>query len=297
MFDDFTAYYHENVVAAFIAYRKLSTDGLAGRSRDLREALVAATALFHLREHLPEANAISRADVEKQCADYALLGDVVNATKHKTITQTTPHGAPLVAQADKLTEKLLIIEYEDDEGVYSCTQKLVVVALVDGRERDLLEVLTNVINYWEYYLCSFGALPKLREFVFENPIRYRTREECLDIGLNFEVIRGQRFKQTMQLLRFDTTSGTGKPIDLSGSQVKFSIYKPRFDFEISLKDDASGKVYTKTVVLSDEDNAALASMADDEERQAYAASLSVTQVALQELAAEVNFNGLEMAKE
>ncbi|MFZ4703466.1 MAG: hypothetical protein ACOYMG_25775 [Candidatus Methylumidiphilus sp.] len=164
MFDDLVAYYHENVVAAFVAYRETSKDGIAGRSRDIREALIAANALFHFREHLP-GRPLSRADVERQCADYALLGDIANTAKHKEITQNTPHGAPLVSDAEKLAEKILVIEYEDSEGVYRCTQKTVIATLADGTERNLLEVLTNVINFWEAYsgpLCQDSLLPNLR---------------------------------------------------------------------------------------------------------------------------------------
>lgn len=237
MFDDLAAYYHENVAAAFIAYCDTSKDGVAGRSRDLRGAIDAGTALFHLREHLPTTGALSRAEVERRCADYALLGDVVNAAKHKTISHSTPHGSPLVTDATSLVEKLLMIEYSDGDGIYRCAQKSVVVVLADGPERNLLEVLTNVINFWEAYLQTIGVLSRRRSFLFEPQVRYRTRAECEQIRLNFEIVQGQRFRQTMQLLRFDQITGKAYPIDLAGSQLRFnifSIYKPQLDFEVSL---------------------------------------------------------------
>ena len=96
MFDDLAAFYHENVVSASIDYREVYGSGIVGRSRDLRSALIAATALFHLREHLPRGKRLSRAEVETGCSDYGILGDIVNAAKHKTVTNPTPHGAPLV---------------------------------------------------------------------------------------------------------------------------------------------------------------------------------------------------------
>lgn len=293
MFDDLAAYYHENVVAAFVAYRDTSKDGVAGQSRDLREAIVAATALFHLREHLPNPGALSRAEVERQCDDYALLGDVVNAAKHKSISQSTPHGAPLVNAAEKLTERLLVIEYEDTQGDYRCTQKAVVATLADGTERNLLEVLTNVLNYWECHLHSLGVLTKQRTFVFEPQVRHRTREECEKLRLDFQVVQGHRFKQSMQLLKFDSATGCATPIDITGSQFNFRIYKPRFDFDVSLRHDATGKEYTRTVVLADEENEVLAAMSSDEERQAYAAKLPAAQAALSELAAEAGLSGTQ----
>ncbi len=286
MFDDLAAYYHENVVAAFIAYRETSKDGVAGRSRDLREAIIAATALFHLREHLPKSGAPSRTEVERLCPDYALLGDVVNAAKHKFISQNTPHGAPLVSDAERLSETLLVIEYEDAAGAYRCTQKTVVAKLADGTERNLLEVLTNVMNFWEVHLHSLGVLSKQRTFVFEPQVRYRTRAECEQIRLDFQIVQGHRFKQSMQLLRFNASTGQAVPIDLTGSKLTFRIYKPRFDFDVSLRHEASGKEYTRTVMLSEEENETLAEMATDEERQAFAANLPSALAALRELAAE-----------
>ncbi|MCB8749039.1 hypothetical protein LHU53_19300 [Rhodoferax sp. U2-2l] len=235
MFDELATYYHDNVVEAFVAYRDTSRDGLAGRGRDLREAIVAASALFHLREHLPNVIALSRLKAEKLCTDYALLGDIVNAAKHKSITQPTPHGAPLVNNVGKLKELLLNIEYEDTEGVYRCTKKTVVATLVDGTERNLLEVLTNVMNFWESHLYRLGVFSKQRTFVFEPPVRYRTRSECEQIRLDHQVVQGQRYQPAYQFLRFDTRTGQARPIDLTGCKLDMRIYKPRFNFNVSLK--------------------------------------------------------------
>lgn len=291
MFDDIAAYYHENVVAAFAVYRDTSKDGVAGRSRDLREAIVAAVALFHFRDHLPKAIALSRTEAERQCADYALIGDVVNAAKHKSITQSTPHGAPLVKDAEMLTEWLLNIEYEDAEGVYRCTQKAVVAKLVDGTERNLLEVVTNVMNFWEGYLYRVGVLSKQRTFVFEPQVRNRTRAECEQIHLDLEAVQGLRFKPAMRLLRFDASTGQARPIDLTGVQLSMRIYKPRFKFNLTLKHEATGKEYTRAIAFSDEENEKLAELSSDEERQAFAASLPSAQVALREMAAEAALGG------
>jgi hypothetical protein len=289
MFDDLVAYYQENVVAAFIEYRETS-NGVAGRSRDLRRAIDAATGLFHLREHLPASDALTRAEVERMCPDYGLLGDVVNAAKHKNLTGSTPHGSPLVEDATSLVEKLLIIEYSDDAGAYRCATKSVSVVLVDRSERDLLEVLTHVINFWQGHLHSIGVLPNARFFAFEPQVRYRTRAECDQIHLNLEMVQGHRFKQTMQLLRFDETTHTASPIDLTGSEVKFSIYKPRFDVEVSLTHEASGKELSTTVSLSEDENAVFSSLTSDVARHSYVESLPATKAALRKLAEEAGIS-------
>ncbi len=49
-------------------------------------------------------------------------------------------------------------------------------------------------NFWEGYLHALGVLSKQRAFVFEPPIRYRTRAECEQIRLDFDIVQGHRFK-------------------------------------------------------------------------------------------------------
>jgi hypothetical protein len=285
MFDDLAAYYHENVISSFVEYRDICNDGVAGRSRDLRAALNAASALFHLREHLP-GGAPTRADTEHLCPDYALLGDVVNTSKHKVLNSKTPHGAPLVNDAENLGEQLVFIEYEDDAGTYRFVQKTVVVKLSDGSERNLLEILTNVLNFWEQHMLSIGVLSTVRVFVSDSGIRPRLRTECEANRLNFQIVQGQRFHQTMRLLRFNNKTGKAEPIDLTGPEIRFRIYRPKYDVELSLTHDASGKAYKTEITLTEEEIVILSRMSNDEERQAYVNALPAAQAALQKLAVE-----------
>lgn len=285
MFDDLAAYYHENVVDSYVEYRDICKNGTAGRSRDLRAAMAAASALFHLREHLPGVP-LSRADVEGLCPDYALLGDVANASKHKTLNGDTPHGAPLVTDASNLIERVALIEYEDDAGAYRFAQKMVMAKLSDGTECNLLEILTAVINFWEEHMCSIGVLSQARVFKDDSAIRYRSRTDCEANRLNFEVVRGQRFHQNMQLLRFDRATGCATPVDLTGCKIECRIYKPKFDLTVSLTHKESGKMYTADVSLTEEQSMALSRMASDEERQAFINGLPAAQAALQQLVAE-----------
>ena len=285
MFDDLVAYYHEDVVDAFVSYRDKSGDGIAGRSRDLRGALIAATALFHFREHLPQKTP-SRAEIETQCPDYALLGDIVNAAKHKTVNNMTPHGPPLVNDATQLGEQIVITEYEDEAGIYRYSQKFVIVRLHDGREKNLLDVLTNVINFWEKYLHSLGVLAEARTFKHENLVRARSRTECEENRLNFELVQGQRFLQTMRLMRFNNATGKAEPIDLTGSKINFRIYRPKYEIELTLRHDATGKEFNRTVTLSEDESTVLAELNSDSERQEYINTLPVAQETLRQLAIE-----------
>jgi hypothetical protein len=286
MFDDLAAYYHEDVVSSFLAYREVRSDSVSGRSRDLRHALIAATALFHLREHLP-AGTLSRAAAERLCPDYALLGDVVNAAKHKSLTAPTPHGTPLLTKATNLGEELVSIQYEDSDGTYLYAQKTVVVELDDGAKRDLLEVLTNVMNFWEQQMASLGVISAPRTFSYEDGIHARTRAECEPHRTVFEIVQGVRWRQAMRFLRFDSKTGKATPVDLSAGKLSGRIYRPRLDLDLALTNSANGKESKTTVTLTEDESAHVSQMTDDAERQAFVSELPAVRAALQQLAIDV----------
>jgi hypothetical protein len=164
------------------------------------------------------------------------------------------------------------------------------VKLSDGSERNLLEVLTCVINFWEGYMLSLGVLAKARAFTHDSSVRYRSRAECEANRLNFEIVQGQRFHQSMRLLRFNSTTGKAEPIELTGSEVRFQIYKPKYDIELSLTHDASGKTYRTEISLTEEESLILSHMSSDKEREAYVDSLPVAQAALQRLAVDAGLS-------
>lgn len=289
MFDDLATYYYENVVSSFTEYYDICNNGSAGRSRDLRAALNAASALYHLREHLP-GKVPSRANIERLCPEYAILGDVVNASKHKVLKSPTPHGASLVNNAENLREKIIFIEYEDEAGKYRYVQKTVVVQLTDGLERSLLEILTNVINFWESYMLSLGVLKKARVYTYDSGIRFRSRTECDVTNINFEMVQGLRFKQTMQFLKFDNATGKAEPFDFTGSNVRFRVYAPRYIIELALQIDASEKKYRTEITLTQEESIILSSMSDDQERRTYINNLPAVQVAIQNIIAKAGLS-------
>lgn len=286
MFDDFVAYYNENVIDPYIAYRDASQDGVSGRSRDIRLALIAATSLFHLREHLPAPHAITRADLEKQCFDYSLLGDLVNVTKHGFLTNKTPHGSPLVVRASDIRERVVFVEYNDKDGAYRFPHKQVVAVLTDGSQRELLSLLTSVLNFWEEWLAGVGLLKLPRAFAHDGGIRFRTREESQRARLDFEIVQGRRFSPLMQLMRWNPTTSSAEPIDLKGGNALFRIYRPKFDFEVTLAHEASAREYKATVELTDEECQVLANLETEEEKNAYAMGIPAAQRALAQLAQE-----------
>ncbi len=120
MFDDLAAYFHENVVSSYVAYLEVRNNESFGISKNLRAVIIAATALFHLREHVPAPHKKSRSAVAKACPDYNILGDVVNVSKHRALDR----GQPQFKTAEDVYEITVITQYEDENGPYS-----------DGRKR------------------------------------------------------------------------------------------------------------------------------------------------------------------
>jgi hypothetical protein len=76
--------------------------------------------------------------------DYDLLGDGVNATKHRSIRR----GTPKITNATQIYEEVIVTEYKDTQGFYPGVEKKVIVKLSNGSEKDVLDVLMNVINFW-----------------------------------------------------------------------------------------------------------------------------------------------------
>ena len=287
MFDDFSAYFFENVVTAFVDYREISLDAKSGASRDIRNALTAASALFHVREHVPTAFGISRSEVEQKCPDYALLGDIVNAAKHRRISNRTPHGNPHATDAGQISEQIVVTDYEDDEGVYRHYEKLVCVKRSDGIERNLMEVLTNVINFWEKHLYSLGLIDSEQQFIFVENNKKRSRTECTNTQMGLCITKGQRFAQKFKFQRFDNQAGKVVPVDLTGSNIIFTVRRPpNIEIEIALHCDETQAISRETVKLTDEESFKYGSATTEDERNEIVQSFESVQIAIQKLLLE-----------
>ncbi len=147
MSDTFTAQFRHLIQPAYEACVEEKKSGVTGRRRDLRAALEAAKVLYHLREQIPppytKTGRGDWRDVANQCPDYGLLRDVADTAKHRCLDDQTRS----VCNAHQIEERITVTEYEDAEGVYRHVEKGVWLNLTNGTTRDLLEVLTNVINF------------------------------------------------------------------------------------------------------------------------------------------------------
>jgi len=268
MFDDFHAYFYENVRVAYREFKERLAEPRIGRSIDLRLAVAACEALFHLREHLPEAHRLSRTQAEARCNDLALLGDIANVSKHRAVTRSTPHGAPLVASAVQLKEIESITLYEDAEGEYRCISKQVVAELADGTLADVMRTVTNVLNFWESYLAEIGVLNVATAHAYDDGLGLRPRPINAS-GLTLEIIKGVRFRQELRLMKFNSDTGRAEPMPLpEGTKVRMSIReRPSHQVDITLRHNKSGHEFTRTVVLTADESEALDAASEEDQEE------------------------------
>lgn len=288
MFDDLHAYFYENVRVAYREFKERLAEPRAGRSIDLRLAVGACEALFHLREHLPEAHALSRAEAEARCPDLALVGDIANVSKHRTVTKPTPHGAPLLTSATQLQEIINMIHYEDAEGEYRYISKQVVAKLADGTLADVMQAQTNVLNFWENYLAEIGVLKVPTIHTYDDGLGYRPRPPHA-VGPTFEILQGVRFRQTLQLMKFNPDTGRAEPMPLpEGTKARMQIRKrPRHQVDITLRHDESGRESTRTITLTEDESEAL-NAAPEEDHESLLKGFESMRNGINELAADIS---------
>ena len=267
MFYDIAALWVHHVEAGVHGYLAQRSVREAGTNQDLRTAVVAAEALYHFREHLPDEWNLSWGDVVAACPGYLLLRDVVNAAKHGTLGR----GNPAIHAATQITERAVITEYRDDVGEYSHVEKEVVVRLNDGGERELADLIVEVGNYWLQQLELRGIVDNRPRFELARVLEPRTRADASGNRLDLRLIQGLGFKQTFALRRFDYTTGQVRPVDLTGASASFTIRRPpKHHIDVELTNNATGQKFTRTIELTDEENSELHFLEDPGERQAFA---------------------------
>jgi len=276
MFDDLATYFYENVVRSFEEYLDVKNSGTTGRSRDIRAAVNAATPLYHLREHLPKGRKLT---IIGSCPDYRLLGDIVNASKHSSLTK----GTPQIRNATQIEEQIVTTEYKDEQGAFHWHEKVVLIRLSNGSERNVLNILVNVMNFWQTYLHSIGVIAKPRQYSIPSVIQPRLRNDCTGNRLDFEIVQGLRFLQKFKLQQYNYSTGKVELMDLKGGHLEFSIYIPKYQLKLALKNDALGKEFRKTVTLNDEESRQFALLKTDREKKSFLDGLPSTKEALREL--------------
>jgi len=68
--EELAAYFYQHVFLAYHQYRQVKNDQMMGDNKDRREAIDAAIALYHLREHIPQQLRKSRAQLAALCVVF-----------------------------------------------------------------------------------------------------------------------------------------------------------------------------------------------------------------------------------
>ena len=165
MLTDPVSHFLEEVVPAYERYVELSNRKELKKFELMGAAILAAGLLFHYREAikplLPHKK-LTRNEVSK-FYDYDLLGDVFNASKHGTLTQK---GREALVSGKNAIEQTIVNTYfpfdgeETPRNFYGVMQYRILIYPNKGGVRDLLEVETNVINYWSDFLIKEGLTDK-----------------------------------------------------------------------------------------------------------------------------------------
>ena len=271
--DQLATFFYEHVLLPYKEFIELQEADEIGNGKDTRAGSNVAIALYHFREQLPSPFAIKLKNVLTQCSDYKIVKDIANITKHHTLTQNPP--LLVKNERDAISEIVVITAYKDKFGVYKDSTKQIEVSLLDGSQRNLTEVLTNVLNFWIRHLRSRGLSNINQEVKLKQRIepleRLQCREEppkmCLVAGLSTKfTLRFQSYNYDRQLIEIE---------DLTDSNIYMPLYEsdnaPIVDLKLS--NEKVGKEFTKTVLLLPEQIERLKTLKSEEEVQMYMSGL------------------------
>ncbi|MBP8856441.1 MAG: hypothetical protein KBG60_00365 [Anaerolineaceae bacterium] len=253
IFAEIDAYFYEQVFLVFDAYRKVKEDYEMGLQNDKQAAIHACYQLFHFREHLP--NSVNISELAKRCGDFELVRDVANISKHSKVNKYKTN-------VKNIQEVLVITLFSDEFGEYVNQEKLVEIELIDGSKRNLLEVMTNVVNMWFDFLTEKG-ISKPRNPIVINTQCFVSREKAKHVNLS--MVQGLQFTQNFRVQFFNKDKNLIEPVDLGGmDNIIFRVYKPTVH-QIVLNDQ-SGEVITKDLTLTPEEEGFFNSIQENEDK-------------------------------
>jgi hypothetical protein len=260
------ALFYETVVLPYVEYRTTRNERRSGTRTDWKSAIAASTAAYHFREHLPNQYKKSHKAIVTICPDFALLGDVVNAAKHKVLTK----GTPQIDSVDSILEQVVSTEYRDEAGVYTAATKSIEITLKNGTKRELVDVLTTVINMWIAFLQAAGISGKTGPFPHEDRNRIVGRDEARRMDL--AMTQGIAARLAFKFQRYNYEKGCPEPVDLSGHKMSFTVYDPaKMKTEVEMRlTSPEGKNYVGSVELDAEENAEYFLLKNKAEQDEYA---------------------------
>jgi hypothetical protein len=220
MYDNLKSYFVENILILLKEYLKIKKTLKLETSNDLRVAINLSSALYHFREHFPIESKKSRKTIGDNCSDYNLLGDIVNASKHKIIDNNNPR----ISDAKNIYEEIVCTKYIDNLGEYNHIEKTVIVKLNDDSERNLHEININVLNMWIRELKSLGILENTTEYKYKsNRIPRRNKNSG---KLHMYAMQNLRFGPRFKIQYYNYETKKIEPVNLTDAEINMRVYKP-----------------------------------------------------------------------
>jgi len=218
MFVNARKFYVENVLPSYQDFIKHRESNDWGENQLLRKGIVAATSLFHLREHIPTNIQPSKANLKSQYPDYGLIADIANVSKHHELTFDNPQ----ISNASQIYESLRLIEFTDKQGEYVAPQLEVYVKLDNGTEIKLINILYNVMSIWCDVLDNLGIINQkpLEPLKNDFPI---SREEANKRRANLRIRQGEEYQWQLRMEKYNYNKRITESIDLTGKNFQFRI--------------------------------------------------------------------------
>jgi hypothetical protein len=191
-------------------------------SKNLKLAINSASVLFHIREHMPKQYKKSRNQIERICPEFGLIGDIANASKHKTLTSHNPQ----IVNSSDIYELFITTNYEDELGKYCGSNVIVEAKLLNGSTVDVGNLLCVVLNFWCKEFCNLGIIKQAPIFKYKTVNHPLTRKEVESKKLVYQQYNSVRFSQRRKVQKYDYSINKVVPIDLTGMNIEMKIYTP-----------------------------------------------------------------------
>ncbi len=155
--------FYKEVIPSYTDYASKRLLNISGD--DLRLAMAATSQVAHFRESLPQPYS-DKDRIKTLCPDWYILSETNDAYKHKVRNKN--RNKILVASIHDIKAVEVVTDYVDDKGTYTHHEIEVDVFLIDGKHRDVFELLTNVVNFYFQTLFELGLV--------DEPLRFHPKK-------------------------------------------------------------------------------------------------------------------------
>ena len=159
---------YDAVIPAYENYVDVSNKEELKKFMLMNAGLHSASLLFHFREVLEpyfQPKELNTDVVGEMCSDYQWVRDVTNAFKHTKVNRQNP----ILRDRTAIEETIVQTYFPFPNSIvyprrfYSFSQTRIMITPLKGEMRDLLEITTNVLNFWTQFLIDH-SFSKIQRF-------------------------------------------------------------------------------------------------------------------------------------